>query len=393
MSENNNPNAIEILVNFLTKQFTDLPDFVDNKEFISKFDSLLGIQIKKEDISLLKKFVQFCYNRMQDMKLKENSNDKFYEGYSSNLVLQINSLNNKINQLEDKIKKLEIQNNSCNIKINSLISENSDKDTEIQFLKKKNFESEGNNKGLTNKIDELTTEVTNLREDKIKLENDNISLKNQIRDLQTNFALMKKKHEAYELNSTNKNNMLENTIQKQNNRICELRKAHIESEKSSNEKINQLFSQILDMNSQINELKSNMKHISERDNYNAIIYIILVSSGMSFENIYTNIKTITNDINNMNIKENLKNLLIYSNEFVMDYNCEAHNSTNINIFEKLFTKSYVEFKDLFTDDILNQTKNIIRGMKNYILCGKNDVKFENDMKNVANAIKSSFNKL
>ena len=69
----NNNNQFDVLIGFLTSKFEELPDKIDSKEFISKFDALIGLQIDKNAIEKLKQFIEFCYNKMKDLRVsKEN---------------------------------------------------------------------------------------------------------------------------------------------------------------------------------------------------------------------------------------------------------------------------------------------------------------------------------
>ena len=73
---------------------------------------------------------------------------------------------------------------------------------------------------------------------------------------------------------------------------------------------------------------------------------------------------------------------------------DAHESTRQNIIEKLFPKK--EYQDdiyhLFSDNILNETKETIKGLKYYIIEDKKDTSFKNKINEATNNIKTIFKK-
>ena len=83
--------SIKDLVDFLTEKFKKLPDTINNKEFITKFDQLLNTNINRDDIKLMKTFVEFGYNEIQNKKLKYENNNRFYEDYTFNMANEVTS--------------------------------------------------------------------------------------------------------------------------------------------------------------------------------------------------------------------------------------------------------------------------------------------------------------
>ena len=67
----------------------------------------------------------------------------------------------------------------------------------------------------------------------------------------------------------------------------------------------------------------------------------------------------------------------------------AHNSSKYKIIEKLFPDINSDLKSFFDDKLLNDTKEIIRGMKNYFVQGQKDSEFKTRMEAAIKSIKSN----
>lgn len=108
------------------------------------------------------------------------------------------------------------------------------------------------------------------------------------------------------------------------------------------------------------EKENILKEIKERDNYKAILYTILISIGLSFDEIYLNL----NDKfykNLPNIKQEFIDIFLDSHYNLKNSDDRAHESSTNNILEKLFPK-YSGLSELFTDQILNGTKEVIKDL-------------------------------
>ena len=190
--------SIKDLVDFLTEKFKKLPDTINNKEFITKFDQLLDTNINRGDIKLMKTFVEFCFNEMQNMKLKNENNKRFYEDYTFNLANECKSLRLKINQLNLKILQLEsekaldrnriasLESRVVTIKSNVVTLESSIRELkrENSILVKTTNQLKSDITQLQNKVKELTNTTTELtktiNELKKEKENDKKALKEEL---------------------------------------------------------------------------------------------------------------------------------------------------------------------------------------------------------------------
>ena len=132
-------------------------------------------------------------------------------------------------------------------------------------------------------------------------------------------------------------------------------------------------------------IEDEKRNITERDNYSALIYIILLSAGYSFEQIWMDIKNITTN-EKPKFNKQFQNIFNSSKNFLIPTNFEAHKSSKINIIQKLFPKENKKIFNFFDDNLLNETKEIIRGMKNYFVNGKKDAKFKEKMNNTIESI-------
>ena len=116
----NNNNQLDALIQFLISKFEELPVQIDNQEFISKFYILIDIQIDANDIKKLKQFIEFCYNKMRELKLSKENEVNFFEKYSSDLIAKINSLEEKVKTLSHEVEDIgkEKQDNSSALESN-----------------------------------------------------------------------------------------------------------------------------------------------------------------------------------------------------------------------------------------------------------------------------------
>ena len=366
---------IEDLLSFLTDKIEKLPETFKNQEYIYKLDQLIHTNIDESDIKRINTFIQFCLKKIQDLMLSSETYKKHYINYS-NLVNECNNLNNKINELKDKIKKLEDDKKLDRNRIASLESYNNELNGTIKGMNEKNTE-------LESKITDLQNENAKLQETSNLLKGDNIQLKNKVEELTNITTGLKNK-----LIQDNEN--FEAAIQKlkkeKNDDIKKLKKEKDDDIEKLKNELESCMSQILNINQEFVESKGANIDIKERDNYNAIVYIILISTGQyTFEEIWQKIKDIISD-KNLKIDSRLTDIFEYSTNFLKDTNFNSHNSTQKNILKKLFPYKESDLGIFFNDKILNSTKNIIHGMKKYYLDEKKDSAFKDDMKNIQDEI-------
>ena len=424
-----NENKLEILLDFLKAKIEELPDKINNDEFITKLDNLLDLKIGKDEIQKLKTFIEFCYNKMRNLKDSKNTELAFYDNYSANLVLNINSLEKKVKILTEKIKQLEGENEE-NVKIFQEKIESLEKSNETERMKlhknaeelKKKIKSLEESNELEKiksqkNSEELEKKIKNLEEsnelEKIKLQKNAEELEKKIKSLEDSNELEKIKSQKNaeelhnnieELMETVKSLKASNELEKNNNdkkneefqkKVLKLQKENDEN-KEMNKKLQMIIesyaTQIYELNQNIEEIKEEKKYINERDNYNAIVYIILITAGYSFENIWKNIKEITKG-SKININKKLINLFYDSQQIYLSSSLDAHNSSNYKIIKKLFPKIDNDLEKFFSDKLLNETKEIIRGMKVYLYNKEKDINFKKKMNDITENVKKSKNLL
>ena len=392
---------VDNLFEFLTIQFENLPQSVNNEEFFEKFDKLLGITLNKGDITKLKTFVQFSYNKLKNRNYGDKK-DIYNDKKDSELKHSI--LEQKVKELEKKIAQLENQKieNQHQLKLSE-----SDKKELIKDVNRLNLKIGEN----INKISYLTIQNQDLQ---MKLINNEIDFKNKSEEFKTNITQLQNKNEKLETKLATNEANFNKEKEEHNKSINELKENFNKEKEELKNNISVLENKLKNnkntLESKIKILSQNLeetmakivnqgqeiikyKKIGERDNYNAIIYIIILSSKKySFEEIYRDIKEISKNIDRLNIKEGLKALFHSSNQYILDKNSLAHECTNKNIINELFPDIDTGIKNLFIDEILNETKSIIRGLRSYILNGKKDTEFEEKMKTVCSKIEQSFNK-
>ena len=293
----NNYNQLDILVQFLTSKFNELPDYIDNQEFITKFDNLLGITIGEKDIKTLKTFIEFCYNKMQGIKLSKENEMNFHEKYSSELVLKCNSLEEKVKLLTLRIEKLEKEKkenntlrilndsvqkklkdniNELGIKVLSLTSQNDELRDKNQMLGTNINKLENKNQKLEKSVNELNIQVSSLtsQNDELKdknqmlgtnvnkLENKNQKLEKSVNELNIQVSSLKSQNEGFK----DKNQMLETNV---NELKSKLKENSINSKNEINslrKYVDSCLNQIFGLNQDLITVKGEKKDIIERDN-------------------------------------------------------------------------------------------------------------------------------
>ena len=198
----NNNNQLDALIQFLISKFEELPDKIDNQEFISKFDALIGIQIDANASKKLKQFIEFCYKKMQGLKYSKENGVNFFEKYSSDFIAKINSLEEKFNTISQAVEDLdkEKQDNSLALELNK-----------------------SNNKKLEEKINKLEKEILGLNDENIDLKNEREKQKIKNNEIEVQISGLNGKNIEFE----NKNKDLEKNIQKLQTEILGLKDENI----------------------------------------------------------------------------------------------------------------------------------------------------------------------
>ena len=279
----NNYNQLDILVQFLTSKFNELPDYIDNQEFITKFDNLLGITIGEKDIKTLKTFIEFCYNKMQGIKLSKENEMNFHEKYSSELVLKCNSLEEKVKLLTLRIEKLEKEKkenntlrilndsvqkklkdniNELGIKVLSLTSQNNELRDKNQMLGTNINKLENKNQKLEKSVNELNIQVSSLTSQNDELKDKNQMLGTNVDELKIQVSSLKSQNEGFK----DKNQMLETNV---NELKSKLKENSINSKNEINslrKYVDSCLNQIFGLNQDLITVKGEKKDIIERDN-------------------------------------------------------------------------------------------------------------------------------
>ena len=405
--------STESIVNYIIEKFQKSEE-IDIINITSKLDALNNMNLTSNDVSHLKKLIEFFFKNRNDIYNKNST--PLSEEYS-------NSLNNQIKNLKEKVKNLENENIEIKFEMRKKLEEieemktqliKSDEDiknhiklssnlktslietkenflSEITDLKIKFSQLETEKKSFSLKNEELEKSYKNLKNEFDVLKNKNNELDLSNKNLKNEFDVLKNKNN--ELDLSNKNLKNEFDVLKNKNTQYELKFENLTKQLNN---LTSLFEKNIEENFKksqktlkINEILTDIK---QRDNYNAFIYMILINSGYTFENIWTDKKNI---ISKKEIKvgkeflelfKQLSSKVYYSNE-------DAHDSLENNIYGILFPNDKENLKKFFNDELVNDTKKIIKGLKNYIINkqqGKTDKLFEKKIIDVTNKIKNNF---
>lgn len=249
------------------------------------------------DISKLLKFLnQYIQNLSSEIKEHQNSIEQLITDYDHSLNEILKNIKNKVVILEN------------------------------------NFEKEKSN--LNGKIVTLETEIDSLKEE------NNAS--------QQEISLLKIK-----------NDNLEMKVDSLNKKIKEKGKFEIKNEKEKEEQkraIDKLLEQYNEMNTKIETLENELIGIHNRDNYKSIIYILLIYTGVNFEDIGGSIYNLIFFPLKERDKDIQKTLQIaYS--FYNRHKALTHEGYDNNIMKKLFPQSKIG--DKINDDLINKTKRLL----------------------------------
>ena len=277
----NNNNQLDALIQFLISKFEELPDKIDNQEFISKFDALIGIQIDANASKKLKQFIEFCYKKMQGLKYSKENGVNFFEKYSSDFIAKINSLEEKFNTISQAVEDLdkEKQDNSLALELNK--SNNKKLEEKINKLEKEILGLNDENIDLKNerekqkiKINEIEVQISGLNGKNIEFENKNKDLEKNIQKLQTEILGLKDENIDLK-NEREKQKIkikeLEDNCQTLNKNIIDIKKESKNEIKSLKSYVDNYVHQIYGLNQELLGVKDEKRDIIEKDNYSALI--------------------------------------------------------------------------------------------------------------------------
>ena len=277
----NNNNQLDALIQFLISKFEELPDKIDNQEFISKFDALIGIQIDANASKKLKLFIEFCYKKMQGLKYSKENGVNFFEKYSSDFIAKINSLEEKFNTISQAVEDLdkEKQDNSLALELNK--SNNKKLEEKINKLEKEILGLNDENIDLKNerekqkiKNNEIEVQISGLNGKNIEFENKNKDLEKNIQKLQTDILGLKDENIDLK-NEREKQKIkikeLEDNCQTLNKNIIDIKKESKNEIKSLKSYVDNYINQIFGLNQELLGVKYEKRDIIERDNYSALI--------------------------------------------------------------------------------------------------------------------------
>jgi len=277
----NNNNQLDALIQFLISKFEELPDKIDNQEFISKFDALIGIQIDANASKKLKQFIEFCYKKMQGLKYSKENGVNFFEKYSSDFIAKINSLEEKFNTISQAVEGLdkEKQDNSLALELNKSnnkkLEEKINKlEKEILGLKDENIDLKNEREKQKIKINEIEVQISGLNGKNIEFENKNKDLEKNIQKLQTDILGLKDENIDLK-NEREKQKIkikeLEDNCQTLNKNIIDIKKESKNEIKSLKSYVDNYVHQIYGLNQELLGVKDEKRDIIERDNYSALI--------------------------------------------------------------------------------------------------------------------------
>ena len=290
-------NQIENILRLIKDKMNNLNEEIDKKELMNNFDTLIGKKINKEDIESIKKFIIFCYDKINKY-WAENIEQK---NFADKCVNQIKSLNQKVEKLEQRIARLENDKNEMINEINRL---------NINIANKTN-NSEKEKAKQIKQLDNLHLDIFNLKQDNLLLGKRILEQENNFAEIQMKFEKTKtlQSYEILELQKKNKFLKEATDEQKQKNDI--LTKNNITLEKNNSSLKNEIFElqkkvTSLETNNNIifkenktkkNEIFELQKKVTSLETNNNIIVKENVALQKKFTELETN--------NNIIVKENV----------------------------------------------------------------------------------------
>ncbi len=360
MAKANGEISIKSKLEFIKERIENSNAIITINEFLNQFEEIMLSDLTKEDFILIKDFFKSGYFKKIQELFQSQEKDKEI------LVKKLEELEDKIETLENENSQQKYLNEIQKRNISDLKEQDEIQKNRIYNLEKQSREQESINKSQKQRLSDL--EKKNIEQEFI-----NNSQKQCISDLQ------KQNIEQESLNSNQKQ-----LISDLKEEVEDLKKENIEHKsinQSLNARLDILEKKYKSIKEEKNKFKKNLedmmlgsvhkgqdeiekenilKEIKERDNYKAILYTILISIGLSFDEIYLNL----NDKfykNLPNIKQEFVDIFLDSRYNLKNSDDRAHESSTNNILEKLFPK-YSGLSELFTDQILNGTKEVIKDL-------------------------------
>ena len=340
---------------------------VSDKSDINDYYKNLYYQVKSELEIEKKRNDRIKYNK----KLNENNIEKMKKEKEM-LVLEINSLKNKVNELMNKLRK-ETKRNSFNIETKNEYEKTIEKmNTQIHFLneknglltkdnsdlklkiKKRNF-TELNNKDkiieeLKNKINEMELELNNNSQYIVRLKNENEELNKELEEVTEKFNIENGNLNTQNLKLTQNININCSEINRLKEEIAKLKK-----EKSFvEESLFNLKNGNENKNNEITQLKYLLKQKEEE----------IEEMGLEFEKIKNEFNTL--NLNYIEVNQQIdyfKDIEKKYNELIPKFNLLKKNNEenirtiqqnekNINILNNKLYKKEIECNNLIKENEL-----------------------------------------
>ena len=367
MAKANGEISIKSKLEFIKERIENSNAIITINEFLNQFEEIMLSDLTKEDFILIKDFFKSGYFKKIQELFQSQEKDKEI------LVKKLEELEDKIETLENENSQQKYINEIQKRNISELKEQDEIQKNRIYNLEKQSREQESINKSQKQRLSDLGKKnieqefinnnqkqcISDLQKQNIEQESINRNQKQLILDLKEEVETQKQS-----ISDLKKENIEHKSInQSLNKRLDILEKKY----KSPKEEKNKFKKNLEDMilgsvhKGQDEIEKENiLKEIKERDNYKAILYTILISIGLSFDEIYLNL----NDKfykNLPNIKQEFIDIFLDSHYNLKNSDDRAHESSTNNILEKLFPK-YSGLSELFTDQILNGTKEVIKDL-------------------------------
>lgn len=367
MAKANGEISIKSKLEFIKERIENSNAIITINEFLNQFEEIMLSDLTKEDFILIKDFFKSGYFKKIQELFQSQEKDKEI------LVKKLEELEDKIETLENENSQQKYINEIQKRNLSDLKEQDEIQKNRIYNLEKQSREQESINKSQKQRLSDL--EKKNIEQEFI-----NNNQKHSISDLQ------KQNIEQESINRNQKQLILDlkEEVETQKQSISDLKKENIEHKsinQSLNKRLDILEKKYKSSKEEKNKFKKNLedmilgsvhkgqdeiekenilKEFKERDNYKAILYTILISIGLSFDEIYLNL----NDKfykNLPNIKQEFIDIFLDSHYNLKNSDDRAHESSTNNILEKLFPK-YSGLSELFTDQILNGTKEVIKDL-------------------------------
>lgn len=367
MAKANGEISIKSKLEFIKERIENSNAIITINEFLNQFEEIMLSDLTKEDFILIKDFFKSGYFKKIQELFQSQEKDKEI------LVKKLEELEDKIETLENENSQQKYINEIQKRNLSDLKEQDEIQKNRIYNLEKQSREQESINKSQKQRLSDLEKKnieqefinnnqkqcISDLQKQNIEQESINRNQKQLILDLKEEVETQKQS-----ISDLKKENIEHKSInQSLNKRLDILEKKY----KSSKEEKNKFKKNLEDMilgsvhKGQDEIEKENiLKEFKERDNYKAILYTILISIGLSFDEIYLNL----NDKfykNLPNIKQEFIDIFLDSHYNLKNSDDRAHESSTNNILEKLFPK-YSGLSELFTDQILNGTKEVIKDL-------------------------------